>query len=160
MSDEKNEKNEVKDEKTYTDGELKAMEEDVKSSLDKEKRELVEKTIADTKKRLEEEKRIKEMQEELKRIKDEKEVEKKKYQEDLDSLKDSFKEESEKMIREFQDSRKSTVSTENPFKNDGDGRSDDVVSKFNSDEEYAKQLDAASRKAFADSLGIRERDLI
>ena len=149
---------EKKEEKTYTDDELKAMEEDVKKSLDKEKQELVEKTISETKKRLEEEKRIKEMQEQLKKLQEEKEEEQKKYAADLEALKTSFKEESDKMLEEFRNSRQSTVDTKNPFRSN-DSQELDVIQKYKNDPEYQKELDAASKKAFADYLGIRESNL-
>jgi len=148
-----------KETKTYTDDELKAMEEDVKKSLDKEKQELVEKTISETKKRLEEEKRLKEMQEQLKKLQEEKEEEQKKYAADLEALKVSFKEESEKMLEEFRNSRQSTVDTKNPFRINQEQEAD-VLVKYRNDPEYQKELDAASRKAFADYLGVRERNFM
>jgi len=147
------------DTKTFTDEEVKQMEADMKKSLDKENQDLVAKTIAETKEKLEKEKRFSEMEEQMKTIQAEKEAEKEKYANDLEALKTSFKEESEKMVREFQDSRQSTVNNNNPFKKDTK-EADDILDKYKNDEDYRKSLDVESRKKFAEYTGIPERLLM
>lgn len=115
--------------------ELDQMAEDVKKAVGKEKADLVEKTIQETKERLAKEKELADMKAKLDELEKSREEEANKHKEDLETLKGSFKEETEKLVREFQDSRKSSINTDNPFNKSDDSNdgTPSVMEKYKSD---------------------------
>lgn len=130
--------------------ELDQMAEDVKKAVGKEKEELVSKTIAETKERLAKERELSDMKAQLEAIEKAKEEEAKRYAAQLEALRGEFKSETEKLVREFQDSRKSAVNTDNPFNRNTDSNNSEpsLMEQYKSDEAYRKQVDDESRRAF------------
>ena len=135
--------------------ELDQMAEDVKKAVGKEKADLVEKTIAETKERLQKEQELADMKAKLEAFEKAKDEEAKKHAADLEALKGSFKEETEKLVKEFKDSRQSSVNTNNPFDKQGEGSADETVDfmkQYKSDEKLQKEIDDNSRAAFYEML--------
>ena len=130
--------------------ELDQMAKDVEKAVGKEKADLVAKTIAETKERLVKEQELADMKAQLEELTKAKEETEKRHQEDLEKLQGSFKEETDKLVKEFQDSRKSSVNTNNPFDNNADENdaNADFMKQYNSDEKLQKEIDDNSREAF------------
>jgi len=151
----------VNEKKDNNDKDLEAMAEDVKKAVGKEKEELVAKTIAETRERLAKEKELADMKEKLEAIEKAKEEDAKKYAEQLEALKNDFKSETEKIVKEFQDSRKSAVNTNNPFNKDNqnsdDNKEPSMMEKYKTDPEYRRLVDEESKQAFYDYLDKKSR---
>jgi hypothetical protein len=139
--------------------EIDQMAEDVKKAVGKEKEELVAKTIAETRERLAKEKELADMKEKMEAIEKAREEEAKKYADQLEALKGEFKAETEKIVKEFQDSRKSAVNTNNPFNKDNQNSNEEpsMMERYKTDEEYRKQVDEESKRVFHDYLDKRSR---
>jgi hypothetical protein len=140
--------------------EIDQMAEDVKKAVGKEKEELVAKTIAETRERLAKEKELADMKEKMEAIEKAREEEAKKYADQLEALKGEFKAETEKIVKEFQDSRKSAVNTNNPFNKDNQNSNNSepsMMERYKTDEEYRKQVDEESKRVFHDYLDKRSR---
>lgn len=154
------EKKTDKKEKKTDNSELDRMADDVKKAVGKEKADLVEKTIQETKGRLKKEQELSDMKAKLDSLEKSKEDDAKKHQEDLEKLQSSFKEETNKLVQEFQDSRKSTVNTNNPFNQSSDDKgdkSDDFMKLYKTDEALRKEIDENSKQAFYDWLDKQRR---
>jgi len=137
--------------------ELDQMAEDVKKAVGKEKEELVSKTIAETKERLAREKELADMKAKLDTIEKERLEEAERYKKDLQSVQSAFKDETDKIIREFQDARKSSVNTNNPFEREHSNSEPSFMERYKTDEVFSKQVDEESRYQFYEYLDKRHR---
>lgn len=136
--------------------ELKAMEEDVKKAVGKEKEDLVAKTIAETKERLAKEAEAEELKQQIADLQKAREEDAKKQEERDSKMREDFKVEQEKLIKEFQDSRKSTVNNNNPFNNNQTATTEvSPLEKYKNDPAFAKEVDDESRKAAYEYWGKR-----
>lgn len=133
-----------KDPVTYSEEDLKKMEEDVKRATGEEQskkvQEALEKAKAEMAKQREFEALKKQQEEMQKRLEEEKKL----YAQSLENLKKEAEENTKKMIEALRDERQSTVNTQNPFKS---GDSEDVKKKVR-DPEYFKEVDKLSEEAF------------
>jgi septal ring factor EnvC (AmiA/AmiB activator) len=139
---------------SYSDEDLKKLEEDIKKASSEDQRAKVTTAIEETKAKIAEQRRQEELEKELKTIREQQEQEKKAYAEKLEALKREQEENTKKLIEELRNERQSTVSTANPFK-ETETSNDDLKKKLRNDPEYLKEVDEESRKAFYDHYGIR-----
>lgn len=145
---------ETKDPVSYSDEDLKKLEEDIKKASSEDQRAKVTAAIEETKAKIADQKRQEGLEKELNVMKEQHEQEKVSYAEKLEALKKEQEENTKKLIEELRNERQSTVSTTNPFK-ETETDSNDLKKKVRNDPEYLKEVDEETRKAFYDHYGIK-----
>ena len=146
---------EKKDPVTYSDEDLKKLEDDIKKASGEDQKAKVEAAIKETKEKIAEQRAQEELKKQLAELKKQQEEEKVRYAESLEQLKKEQEENTKKLIEEFRAERQSTVNTQNPVKNGNSDDAEALKKKVREDPNFLKEIDEKSRDAFFQEHGLR-----
>ena len=138
---------------SYSDEDLKKLEEDIKKASGEDQRAKVSAAIEETKAKIAEQRKIEEMQKQQEEMKAQLEAEKKAYAEKLEAMKKEQEENTKRLIEEFRNERQSTVNTANPFKQ-SEVTNSDLKNRIRNDPDFLKESDKMSEEAFLKYHGI------
>lgn len=149
------EENNNKDPVTYTEEDLKKMEEDVKKATGEGQRKQVEEALDKAKLEMSRQKEVDELKRQQREMQEKLDKERAEYAQKMEQLKKDAEDNAKRLIDELRNERQSVVNTNNPFKKeDGVDAHALLKKRLREDPEFAREVDKESAKVFLQSVGL------